>query len=363
MAVNIFHHDDGIVDHEADRDGQGHQRQIVQAEAEEIHGRGGAEERERNRDGRNQGGPEITQEQEDHQDDQSYSQCEREFDIAHRGPDGLRPINDRVEFDPRRHDRGERRHRRLDPIHRIDDVGAGLLEHEKDHGRLGAAKRRDIDVLRPCHSVAHVAHAHRRPIAIGNDDIVVVFRLGDLIVRGNRETLLRSIDAALGRVGGGDPEHGTHVLECQTARLQLGRIDLDANGGLLLATDGDLRHAGDLRNLLRHHRVGEIVDGRERKRVRMRSEDQDRGIGRVHLAISRRCRKRNRKLAGGCRNGGLHILSGGVHIAVEVELQRDGGGAEHAGRSDLGDAGNLAESALERRGDRCRHGVGAGTRQ
>ena len=33
MAENILHHDDGVVDHEADGDGQRHQRQIVQAEA------------------------------------------------------------------------------------------------------------------------------------------------------------------------------------------------------------------------------------------------------------------------------------------------------------------------------------------
>src|ERR1044072_6663418 len=42
------------------------------------------------------------------------------------------------------------------------------------------------------------------------------------------------------------------VFECHPARLQLRRIALHADGGLLLAADDDLRDAGDLRDLLRH---------------------------------------------------------------------------------------------------------------
>ena len=32
MAVDVLHHHDGVVDHEADRDGERHQRQVVEAE-------------------------------------------------------------------------------------------------------------------------------------------------------------------------------------------------------------------------------------------------------------------------------------------------------------------------------------------
>ncbi len=34
VALDVLQHDDGVVDHEADRDGQAHQRQIVEAVAE-----------------------------------------------------------------------------------------------------------------------------------------------------------------------------------------------------------------------------------------------------------------------------------------------------------------------------------------
>ncbi len=39
VTVDVLQHHDGIVDHEADRDGQRHQRQIVQAVAEHVHQR------------------------------------------------------------------------------------------------------------------------------------------------------------------------------------------------------------------------------------------------------------------------------------------------------------------------------------
>ena len=39
VARDVLQHDDGVVDHEAGRDGQRHQRQVVEAEAQQIHRR------------------------------------------------------------------------------------------------------------------------------------------------------------------------------------------------------------------------------------------------------------------------------------------------------------------------------------
>ena len=48
VAHDVFQHHDGVIDHEADRQGQGHQRQIVQRIAQQIH------DRERAHDGHGQ---------------------------------------------------------------------------------------------------------------------------------------------------------------------------------------------------------------------------------------------------------------------------------------------------------------------
>ena len=51
-------------------------------------------------------------------------------------------------------------------------------------------------------------------------------------------------------------------------------------------------------------------------------------------------------------------LAARVDVAVEVELHRDRGRAERAGRRHLRDAGNLRELPLQRLRDRRGHGLG-----
>ena len=50
IAEAVLDHDDGVVDHEADRDRERHQRQVVDREAGDPHHRAGAGERQRHRD-------------------------------------------------------------------------------------------------------------------------------------------------------------------------------------------------------------------------------------------------------------------------------------------------------------------------
>ena len=90
VAHDVLDHDDGVVDHEADRDRQRHQREIVEAVAELVEHGEGADQRQRHGDGRNDGGPEIAQEDEDHHHHQRDRQHQRELHVADRGADGLR---------------------------------------------------------------------------------------------------------------------------------------------------------------------------------------------------------------------------------------------------------------------------------
>ena len=59
----------------------------------------------------------------------------------------------------------------------------------------------------------------------------------------------------------------------------------------------------------------------------------------------------------------LHVERGAVDRAVEVELQDDRGVSERRRRGHRRDAGDGRELALEDRGDRRRHGLGAGARK
>ena len=133
VPCDVLDLDDGVVDHESDCDGQGHEREVVQAVAHFVEHREGADQRQRHGDGRDDGRPEIAQEYEDDHDDERNRQQQRELHVGDRCADGLGAIGNDINLDGGR-DRGlKHRHHRLDPAHRFDDVGAGLaLDRQND---------------------------------------------------------------------------------------------------------------------------------------------------------------------------------------------------------------------------------------
>ena len=64
MPLDIFDHDDGVVDHDADREHETEQREIVDRKAERGHRREGANQRHRDRDDRDDGRTPSLQEDE-----------------------------------------------------------------------------------------------------------------------------------------------------------------------------------------------------------------------------------------------------------------------------------------------------------
>ena len=89
MPLDVLDLDDSVVDHKSDRDRQRHQRQVVEAVAKLVQHRESADQRQRHRDGRDNGRPESTQEYEDHHYDQRNRQQQRELHVGDRGANGL----------------------------------------------------------------------------------------------------------------------------------------------------------------------------------------------------------------------------------------------------------------------------------
>ena len=72
----------------------------------------------------------------------------------------------------RRRDRGfELRQQRLDAIDRVDDVGAGHALNGQDDGALLVVPAGQQVVLRPFDRLADIADAHRRAVAVGDDQL------------------------------------------------------------------------------------------------------------------------------------------------------------------------------------------------
>jgi hypothetical protein len=132
---------------------------------------------------------------------------------------------------------------------------------------------------------------------------------------------------------------------------------------MLLTEDDDLGDTMHLRDLLGDEIARVIVDDDEGQRVRSRSKNHDRRIGRIDLFIARRDRQLLWQRPAGDRDRGLHILARRIDIPIELELDRDCRGVQCTYRSQLSDTGDLAKLPFERRGDRCRHRLGAGSLQ
>ncbi len=84
MTRDVLDHHDGIVDHEAGRDRQRHQREIVETELPEIHDRQAADERQRYRERGNEGRRQVSQKEEDHQHYQRHREQQLELDVRDR---------------------------------------------------------------------------------------------------------------------------------------------------------------------------------------------------------------------------------------------------------------------------------------
>ena len=360
IAGDVLEHHDRVVDDEADRNRQRHQRQIVEAVAGDPHQRAGAEQRQRHRDARDDRRPQTAQKDEDHHHHQRDGEQQRELHVLNGGANRLRAVAQGEDVDRGRHRGLDARQLGHDLVDDIDDVGARLLEDDEEDAALAIGPGRLVRVLRAGHRLADIAHPQRRAVAVGDDDVVPIRRPDELIVGVNREGARPAVDRALGLGQRRDRERRAHILERKPFGDELGGIELDADGGLLLAADGHLGDAGDLADLLGELGLDIVVDLGQRQEFRGRGEQENGRIRRIHLAISRRTRQILRQLPAGGVDRRLDIGRGRVDVAVEVELDGDGGRAERARRRHLRDAGDLRELRLERLGDRGGHGVGTG---
>ena len=80
------------------------------------------------------------------------------------------------------------RHRRLDRVDDLDDVGAGLAEDQQQLGALAVVPGAGARPLGAVDHLADVAQPHRRAVAVGDDDVAVARGLEQLVVGVERDT-------------------------------------------------------------------------------------------------------------------------------------------------------------------------------
>ena len=364
MAHDVLDHHDGVVDDEAGRHDQRHQRQIVETVAQRRHSAEGGDDRDRQHDAGNQGRAGRPQEEEYDQHHQADGDQQRMLHVGDRGADAFRPVAEHRQLDAARQARLEPRQHGAHAVDRLDDVGAGLAPHVHDDRGLGVRPGADIGVLDAVHHRTDIAQPHRRAVAIGDYQRQVVGRGRQPIVDGEREGLAGAVEASGRLPQVGLVDRGADILEPEAHRRELGGVDLYADGALLTAVHSDQPDAGHFAEALDNTLLDDLVEAAERHRLRRDRQDQDRRVAGVHLAEHGRRRHAARQHAGGSSDRRLHVLAGGVDVAAQDELEHDRRHAEAAGRRHRGHAGDTPELMLERDGDgglhRLRRGAGVG---
>ncbi|MNO87932.1 hypothetical protein D3C76_793660 [compost metagenome] len=350
VAMDVLHHHDGVVDDEADRDDQRHQGQVVEGEAEQVHRREAGAQRHRQHRGDDQGGGQLAQEQPHHHDHQRNGDQQGQFHLVQRGANGSCAVVENFHLDARRQHLAQTRQGLADSIGSLDDVRPRLAQDHQGHPRLAVRPGLHVVVFRRGDDTRHVLEEHRRAVAIGDHQVVVLAGAEQLVVgrQGGNPPLTEQ--RALGLVAAGRLQRLAQVGEGQAVGGKLLRLRLDADRRTLLAGNEDLPHPGNLAELARQQHLGVVAQLDQRHQAGADTEDHDRAVRRVDLAPHRQVRHVVRQAPGGGIDRRLHFLGGDVDVLLQLELQVQHGGAECAAGGHLAHPGDGAELHFQRRG-------------
>src|SRR6266849_11196172 len=180
-----------------------------------------------------------------------------------------------------------------------------------------------MNIFDPVLDVGNVGQPDRSAVLVGDDQVTILIGAENLIVVANRPRIRGVAKFALGSVGVCLVERGADGVQTHAQLVQKHGIDFGADSWFGAAAVKDLPDAIYLGQFLGENRVRGVVDFGERDGVGAECQDQDGRIRRVDLAIGRIAGKVGGQLAARRIDGGLHVASGGIDVAAEVELEND----------------------------------------
>ena len=106
---DVFDHHDRVVDHESGRDGQRHQRKIIETESGEIHDAERADERQRQRDAGDDSRPKFSEKEKHHHHHERDGEEQCELHIVNGSADRFGAVGQDIDMHRRRHRAGQTR--------------------------------------------------------------------------------------------------------------------------------------------------------------------------------------------------------------------------------------------------------------
>ena len=217
---------------------------------EQVHNAESSDKRDRNSNARNQRGAKIPQEYKHHQNHETDRNDQRPLHILHRSANRRGSI-EHVRYDHRRRNGSlQRRDRRPNALHRINNICARLPRDDQQHGRLTVHKSCRSDVLhrildvrniRKCDRGAVVISHHQKFVTVGFQQLVVIHDVGGRqIVRDLAFCQIRILAA----------QHRRDIVQSQSVAVQLRGIQFHAHRRQRTSAHAHLPDALYLRQLL-----------------------------------------------------------------------------------------------------------------
>ena len=258
-GFDIFHHHNRIIHHNANRE---HHRQQGYGIGRIAHGaqhREGADQADRHRNQRNDGGADGPQEQEDHNHHQHKGFQQRLDHLMDREFDKQCSIVSDLIAKPGGETRGKLAHGGADTIRHTNRIGPGREENLDQQRRIAIKPRLDILVPGAEFKPRHIAHAEHAAILIGADDDGAEFIRGNQAPRGGDIELIGRVLAHGLRTHAPKRSHlvllldrADHIRRRQAKRGQPVRLEPDAHGIIARAEHLRVTHTRNAAQSIEH---------------------------------------------------------------------------------------------------------------
>ena len=361
VADDVLQHHNGIVHHQADSEGQAQKRDVVEAVVQAPKQCHRTNQRHGQRQGRNDGSHKTAQKQKDHQHHQNDGADQGERDVVQSFPHRQRAVVHRRHLHRGRHLGLQGRQCRADGVHHLHRISARLALHRQGNRGLAIQGGPAAECFQAVFHLGHIAQTHRVAALGAHNQIGKFGRIAQLLVGLEHQRLLGAFEGTHRCIHVGSSQGRADFIQPDVAGGQRLRLHPHPHRIALGAEHVDLRHTAHGREGRHDQVLGVVLQLGRRQRGGLQSNEQDRGVRRVHLAVRRRVGHVRGQGTLRAQQSGLHVDSRRIDIAGLFKLQRERGTAQRAGGADGFEARYRLELLFKRQRHRCGHGLRART--
>ena len=210
---DVFDHDDCVVNNEARRNRQRHQRQVVQAESHQIHEAKCADKRQGDSNAGDDGRCEIPEKQKHHHHHESDRKHQFELHVCGRSANRRSAVGQNREVHHRRQRGLELGQEGLDAIHDRNDVGSRLPLNVHNHCGLIIHPRGLFCILNVIDGNRDIGQPYGRPFPVCHNNFLIIAAREDLIVGPDGENLPVTLEVSFGLIDIGGSQRRPNVFK------------------------------------------------------------------------------------------------------------------------------------------------------